>query len=77
MLALFFPFKFIHLFFYMDALPACISTYHVCAWSLWRNSHWIPHGSGFIDSCELPCGSWELNLGHHAWLYLRSHLPVA
>lgn len=44
----------------MNALPTCVSIYHVSAW--------CPRGpersarSGLTDSCESPCGCSESNL---------------
>jgi hypothetical protein len=36
----------------------------VCMQGLWRLIEGVGfHGIGVADSCELPCGCWELNLG--------------
>ena len=48
----------------MGVLFACLSMYHVCAWCLWWPEEGIGSpGTGVTDSCELPCGCWELNPG--------------
>jgi hypothetical protein len=43
-------------------MPACMYEAHVWAWSLWRlGDGWYPILWNWVtDSCELPCGCWEL-----------------
>jgi hypothetical protein len=39
---------------------------HMCALCLWKPEESIRSpGTGVIDSCELPDGSWESNPGHY------------
>jgi hypothetical protein len=49
-------------FMYMSTLPACMSVYHVCLVPAEARSVRAQE-TGVIDSCELPCGCWELNPG--------------
>ena len=39
-----------------------IYVYHVHGWYLWKSEKGSL-GTGITDSCEPPCGCWELNLG--------------
>jgi hypothetical protein len=51
-------------FRYIDVLPACMSMYHVHARYPQRQEESIESlGVETRDSCESPCGCWELNLG--------------
>lgn len=47
---------------YLSVLLACMSVFYAHAWLLPEEGTWFP-GTGVTDVCELPCGSWELNLG--------------
>jgi E3 ubiquitin-protein ligase NEDD4 len=48
----------------MSVLPACMSVHHMHTWCLWRPEEGVGSpGIGVTDSCELPCGCWELNSG--------------
>ena len=41
-----------------------MSVHHTNAWCLWRSEDGIRSpGSGVADSCEPPCGGWDLNPG--------------
>ena len=43
----------------MGILPACMYMCTTC-----MSGAMDPHGTGVTDSCKLPSGSWELNMGH-------------
>jgi hypothetical protein len=43
----------------MDALPACMSVYHICAWCLRKPEGGIELAG--INSCDLLCGCLALN----------------
>lgn len=48
----------------MCALPACISTHHMYTWySLRQDEDFSSPRTAFTDGCDLPCGSWQSNLG--------------
>ena len=53
---------FLFYFMYMDVLSACMSVHHMCAVQKVTRGHWSL-GTEVTDSCEVPCGCWELNLG--------------
>lgn len=56
-------FYFLFYFMFMG-LPACMFMHHIHAVSMQgRREHIIYHLVGVIDSCELPCGCWELDQG--------------
>ena len=46
----------------MNIVPVCISLYHIQCLKKPEKNIRSP-GTGAIDSCELPCGCWESNLG--------------
>lgn len=42
----------------MGVLPALVSVYHMCAWSVQRPEEGTRSpGNGITDACELACGS--------------------
>ena len=48
----------------MNVLLACLSVYHMHAWSLQKPEEGIrTPGTGVTDGCETPCGCWEFHLG--------------
>lgn len=53
------------IFYVYEFLLACMYVHHVCARCLWRPDEgvWLL-GTAVRDSCELPWGYWELNLGY-------------
>ena len=45
-------------------LPACIIMYHLCVWYFQKPKEVVgPPGARATDSCEVPYGFWESNLG--------------
>jgi hypothetical protein len=47
----------------LGVLLDCMSMHHVCVVFMRPEESVGSPGTGGIDSCELPCGCWELNLG--------------
>ena len=48
----------------MSVLTACMSVYHLdTVPAEAKRWFWIPWYWSYIDSCDLLCGCWELNLG--------------
>jgi hypothetical protein len=45
----------------MNFLLACIYVHHMHAWCLHESEEGVL-GTRVIDSCELPCEYWDLNL---------------
>ena len=57
--------KFFYLFtlLHMSILPACMSVHRVHAWYPWNSEEDTRSlGTGVINSWELPCECWELNM---------------
>ena len=62
---LFFYFLFWFIYFYLYwALYVCVPVYHMHVWCLHRSEEGTGSpGTGVMNDRELPCRSWELNLG--------------
>lgn len=49
---------------HVDVLLTCMSVYHVCAAPSVAKEDVELHGTRILDSFELMCEYWELNLDH-------------
>jgi hypothetical protein len=63
----------------MSVLAAYMYGHHLCAWHSWRSEEGVrSSATGVTDSCELPGGYWELNLGplalNHRDIFLLPYL---
>lgn len=57
-------FPFISYLMCLGVSPACMFAHRVYAQCQWRLEEGVGSpGNGVTDSCEPPCGYWELNLG--------------
>lgn len=64
-MASFHPLLLLKTLFILCAFATCVYEHHVCSWYLPNPGEGFGScGTGVLDGCQPPCGSWELNLGH-------------